>query len=134
MEVSGMKEMYFKKDLTKLKSFRENVRQLASSKGLEKQENSENNDSWVCQIKKDSKVTLSIGSKAVTILVESFSEDTIKVSIGEGKWLSKIAGGIVTSVASGPLFLLALPTTVAGVYGQAKLQQEIVSLANLTLA
>lgn len=129
-----MKEMYFKKDLTKLKSFRENVRQFASSKELEKQENSENDDSWVCQIKKDSKVTLSIGSKAVTILVESFSEDTIKVSIGEGKWLSKIAGGVVTSVASGPLFLLALPTTVAGVYGQAKLQQEIVSLANLTLA
>lgn len=129
-----MKEMYFKKDLTKLNSFRENVRQFASSKELEKQENSENDDSWVCQIKKDSKVTLSIGSKAVTILVESFSEDTIKVSIGEGKWLSKIAGGFVTSVASGPLFLLALPTTVAGVYGQAKLQQEIFSLANLTLA
>ena len=128
-----MKEMYFKKDLIKLKSFKENIRKLASSENLEIQEQEGDNVDWVCQIKKDSKWTLSVGSKAVTILVNRFSDDTVKISIGEGKWISKIAGGVVSSIATGPLFLLALPTTAAGVYGQVKLNKEIVSLAELTL-
>lgn len=150
-----MKEMYFKKDLTKIKLFKENVRAYAQSKevqmqeregetqihddivrafGHSKEEKSEYNGvDWLCQMKKDSKWTLGVGSKALTITIEDFSEDTIKVKIGEGKWLSKVTGGIVTSLASGPLFLVAAPATALGIYGQTKLNSEIVLLANLAL-
>lgn len=128
-----MKEMYFKKDLAKIKSFKENVRVYANSKEVELQEQGDNDVEWVCQMKKDSKLTLSIGSKALTIVIEDFSDDMIKLRIGEGKWLSKITGGLVASVASGPLFLVTAPTTVVGVFGQVKLNSEIVALANLNL-
>ncbi|WP_414839416.1 hypothetical protein [Carnobacterium sp. TMP28] len=128
-----MKEIYYKKDLSKLDSFKENVRKYVVSKDYELQEQEGNQLEWVCQIKKESKWTLGIGSKALTIVVEDFSDNLIKVKIGEGKWLSKISGGLITTVVSGPLFLLAAPTTALGVIGQVKLTSEIVSLADLNL-
>ncbi|SEL39307.1 hypothetical protein SAMN04488700_0632 [Carnobacterium iners] len=128
-----MKEIYYKKDLSKLDSFKENVRKYVASKDYELQEQEGNQLEWVCQIKKESKWTLGIGSKALTIVIEDFSDNLIKVKIGEGKWLSKISGGLITTVVSGPLFLLAAPTTVLGVIGQVKLTSEIVSLADLNL-
>lgn len=128
-----MKEMYFKKDLAKIKSFKESVKVYASSKEVELQEQGDNDVEWVCQMKKDSKWTLGVGSKALTVVIEDFSDDMIKVRIGEGKWLSKITGGLVTTIASGPLFLVAAPTTVVGVFGQVKLTSEIVKIAELNL-
>lgn len=125
-----MKELYKKKDYENIRAFKNDIRLFAKENELVLQETSETSDTakWVCQMKKDSKFTLGIASKAITIIIDEFSDDTIKISVGEGKWLSKIAGSAATMIVSGPLLLIAGATTVTGIFKQAKLISQVQNL------
>lgn len=121
-----MKEVYKKKNPEKVKAFKNDIRLFAKENELVIQETDETDSiKWICQLKKESKLTLGIASKALTIVIDEFSDDTIKISVGEGKWLPKIAGSAVTMVTSGPLFLLAGATTANGIFKQIKLAKQV---------
>ena len=88
-----MKEIYKKKTKENIQSFKEDIRLFLKQEGLVIQETDEAEDStqWVYQVKKESKLTLGVGSKATTITIDDFSDDTIKISVGQ-EWLSKLQG------------------------------------------
>lgn len=125
-----MKELYKKKNLENIQSFKNDIRLFAKENELVMQETDETDDSvqWVCQMKKESKMSLGIASKATTVIIDEFSNDTIKISVGQGKWLSKIAGTAATALVTGPLFLIAGATAVTGVFRQMSLTRDILNL------
>jgi len=133
MGVDQMKEIYKKKNKDNIQSFKEDIRLFAKQEGLVIQETDEAEDStqWVCQVKKESKLTLGVSSKATTIIIDDFSDDTIKISVGQGKWLSKIAGSAATTLVTGPLFLLTGAVAVTGIFGQVRLTNKIHNLIDV---
>lgn len=128
-----MKEIYKKKDQKNIQSFKNDIRLFAKENELAIQETDEAEDSvqWVCQMKKDSKFTLGIASKATTIVIDEFSEDTIKISVGQGKWLSKMGGSALTMLVSGPLILFTGAVTLSGVFGQMSLTNKVRELVEV---
>lgn len=128
-----MKELYKKKSLENIQSFKNDIRLFAKENELVIQETDETGDSpqWVCQMKKESKISLGIASKATTIIIDKFSDDTLKISVGQGKWLSKIAGSAATALVTGPLFLIAGATAVTGIFGQMSLTKRILDLVEV---
>lgn len=124
-----MKEIFKNKDIKRINNFKRDIRKFAKENNLVFQESNEKDQSkWVCQMKRESKLTLGVASKAITIIIDDFSDSTIKISVGEGKWMSKIAGSAATAILSGPLFLVVGTTTVTGIFGQVKLMRQINSL------
>lgn len=98
---------------------------------MQETDEEEGSTQWFCQVKKESKLTLGVGSKATTVIIDDFSDGTIKISVGQGKWLSKIAGSAATAFVTGPLFLLTGAVAVTGILGQVKLTNEIHNLIDV---
>ena len=127
-----LKEVFKKKNIKNIESFKTDVRKFAKDNDLIFQESDESEQTkWVCQMKKESKITLGLTAKAITVIIDDFSEDTLKISVGEGKWISKIAGSAATMVLAGPLLLVVGATTVTGIFGQIKLINKINNLVEV---
>lgn len=120
-----MKEIFKKKKYEQLKAFKNDIRIFAEENKLKFQEASDGEFEWVCQMRKNSKLTLGVRSRAVTIMIDDFSEDTIKIRVGKGKWKSKIAGSAATMLIPGPLLLVAGAATVTGISKQMNLTKQI---------
>lgn len=129
-----MKELYFKKNENEIEALKEDIKRYSNQKGLELQELDDPEKGWVCQMEKKSSITLGIASRAVTVLISDFSNDTIKVSIGEAKWVSKLAGGLVVLFSPAALVtLIALPVTLTGVFKQKGMLKDLENLVNVRL-
>lgn len=86
-------------------------------------------------MKKESPTTFGLRSKAVTVTIVKFSQDTFKVALGETKWMSKLVGGLIVLLNPALLItLLALPATISGVVQQNKLINEMSQLIELRLS
>jgi len=120
-----MKEIFKKKKYEQLKAFKNDIRMFAGESKLKFQEASDSEFEWVCQIRKNSKLTFGVASSAITIIIDDFSEDTIKIRVGKGKWMSKIAGSAATMLIPGPLLLVAGVATVTGISKQMNLTKQI---------
>ncbi|KIL34234.1 hypothetical protein SD71_21595 [Cohnella kolymensis] len=69
-------------------------------------------------MRKSSKITLGLSSRAVTVIIQNANDDMVKISIGKMKWASKVAGGLVALFS--PVALVAFPFAVATLVGTVK--------------
>lgn len=120
-----MQEIFKKKNSQQLETFKNDIRLFAEDNKLKFQEASHSEFTWICQLRKNSKLTFGVASSAITIIVEDFSEDTIKIRLGKGKWMSKLAGSAATLLIPGPLLLVAGAATVTGISKQMTLSKQI---------
>lgn len=120
-----MKELFKKKNYGQLEAFKNDIRIFAEENKLKFQEASDSEFEWVCQMRNSSKLSFGVASSAVTIIIDDFSEDTIKIRVGKGKWMSKIAGSAATMLIPGPLLLVAGAATVTGISKQMNLTKQI---------
>ena len=120
-----MKEIFKKKNHEQLEAFKNDIRTFANENKLKFQEASDGEFEWVCQMRKNSKLTFGVASSAITIIIEDFSEDTMKIRVGKGKWMSKLAGSAATMLIPGPLLLVAGAATVTGISKQMNLTKQI---------
>lgn len=130
-----MKEKYFKQDIVALDKLKNDIRSYAQNNELEFQEEEDPVKGWVCQIKKDSKKTLGILSKAVTVIITPFNQDLLRVSIGEAKWMSKVAGGLVGLLGPGAvLTLVFIPMSIVGAVKQKSMNDDIERFIKIRLS
>ena len=120
-----MQEIFKKKNSQQLETFKNDIRLFAEDNKLKFQEASDSEFTWICQLRKNSKLTFGVASSAITIIVEDFSEDTIKIRLGKGKWMSKLAGSAATVLIPGPLLFVAGAATVTGISKQMTLSKQI---------
>lgn len=85
-------------------------------------------------MKKDSNITLGIANKALTVIIKELTVDTVQVQIGEAKWVSKIAGGLLgVALSGGILGLVLIPIAAFGAYKQSSLIKEVKNVIKIRL-
>ncbi|GAF21006.1 hypothetical protein JCM19047_673 [Bacillus sp. JCM 19047] len=75
-----MKEFYYKKNQVALEQLKSDIKKYADQKKYETQDLDDSELGWAFQMRKISGITLGIGSRAVTVKIVDFSNDTVKVS------------------------------------------------------
>lgn len=125
-----MKKKYYHHDKNKLNLLKEDFSKFANDEKLDYQETEDSDGQWICQFKKKKGIT----SRAVTVLMTPYGDNTIQVSVGQAKWATKATGGLIALAIAGPLALVIGITTVVSTIGQVKLINEVTKLINLRLS
>ncbi|MFD2670303.1 hypothetical protein [Marinicrinis sediminis] len=113
-----MEGKYYKKNSETIEKLKYDLRYYCNQNNLETQELDHPEKGWVFQLKKSSKITLGISSRAVTVIIQNINDDMVKISTGNIKWASKVTGGLVAIFS--PLALIAFPVLVSTCVGLVK--------------